>query len=201
MEPMVQETAFRSEEEFTQKEFRRWLERRPASDVNHYELLRGRIVMSPPASWRHGRIGAVLVRLLETHVEAGRLGRVFDASTGFELPSGETLEPDVAFVSRERWEAGPRPQGDELLRIVPDLVVEILSPSTARRDRTEKREIYAQNGVGEYWLVDPLHREVGVLRREGGGFGAPVSVSAGPIPSLVLSGLAACAEDLFAGLE
>lgn len=194
MESMVQETAFRSEEKFTQEEFRRWLERRSASDVNHYELLRGRIVMSPPTSWRHGRIGAVLVRLLDTHVEAGCLGRVFDASTGFELPSGETLEPDVAFVSRESWEAGPRPQGDELLRILPDLVVEILSPSTARRDRTEKREIYAQNGVGEYWLVDPL-------RREGGGFGAPASLAAGAISSRILPGCGARAEALFAGLE
>ena len=46
--PMVVDTVFRSEERFTQQEFFEWLQRRPASDVNHYELIRGRIVMSPP---------------------------------------------------------------------------------------------------------------------------------------------------------
>lgn len=55
--PMVVDTVFRSEERFTQQEFSAWLQRRPASDVDHYELIRGRIVMSPPAGWPHGSLG------------------------------------------------------------------------------------------------------------------------------------------------
>ena len=130
-----------------------------------------------------------------------RLGRVFDASAGFELPSGDTLEPDVSFVSRERWEAGPRPKGNEFARIVPSLVVEILSPSTARRDRTEKLEIYAENGVLEYWIVDPRRREITVYRNPGDVFDAPTLVTTGRIPSALLPSLDAGAADVFADLD
>jgi Uma2 family endonuclease len=126
---------------------------------------------------------------------------VFDSSTGLELPSGDTLEPDVAFVTRERWEAGPRTKGDAFLRVVPSLVVEVLSPSTARRDRTEKLEIYAQNGVDEYWIVDPRRRELNVYSRIGMAFGPPVTLTTGRIHSEVLPELDARVEDVFADLD
>jgi Uma2 family endonuclease len=138
---------------------------------------------------------------LRSHVDPRGLGRIFDASTGFELPSGDTLEPDVSFVSRERWEAGPRPKGNQFARIVPSLVVEILSPSTARRDRTEKLEIYAENGVEEYWVIDPRRREITVYRRPGDVFDAPTLVTNGPIPSALLPDLDARAEDIFADMD
>jgi hypothetical protein len=51
---MTPETAFRSDERFTQSDFRRWLEERPSTDINHYELIDGRIVMTPLAGWPHG---------------------------------------------------------------------------------------------------------------------------------------------------
>jgi Uma2 family endonuclease len=199
MAAMAIDTSFVSDETFSQAEFRRWLEHRPPSDIQHYELIRGRIVMSPPAGGRHGGVGSRLNQLLRNH--AASRGRVFDASTGYELPSGDTLEPDVSFISRERWNAGPRPKGDEFLRIVPSLVIEILSPSTARRDRSEKGEIYAENGVDEYWLVDTRRRELTVLRRAAAGFEAPVTLAMGRIPSSVLPDLDAAVEDIFADLE
>lgn len=58
------QTAFRSEERFTQAEFRAWLEVRPGSDANRYELLDGRIVMTPPTAWPHSSLGSNLVHLL-----------------------------------------------------------------------------------------------------------------------------------------
>ena len=67
---MPMETAFRSEETFTQEEFRAWLDRLPASDIHHYELIRGRIVMSPPAGWPHGGIGSKRNHLVRSHVDA-----------------------------------------------------------------------------------------------------------------------------------
>ena len=101
-------------------------------------------------------------------VRAKRLGIVFDSSQGFELPSGDTVEPDHSFVSRERWEAAPRPEPGKFPRVVPDLIAEVLSPSTALRDRGEKKGIYERNGVREYWLVDTRAREVTVFHlREG----------------------------------
>jgi Uma2 family endonuclease len=195
---MPLETAFRSEETFTQEEFRTWLDRLPASDINHYELIRGRIVMSPPAGWPHGGVGANIVHAFIDHVRPRGTGRVFDSSAGYDLPSGDTLEPDVSFISSSRFAAGPAPVRGQFLRIVPDLVVEILSPSSLSRDRVEKAEIYAQNGVDEYWIVDSKRREITLLFREGAIFGAPKLLRDGAIPSRVLEGFRSTVADVFA---
>jgi Uma2 family endonuclease len=83
---------------------------------------------------------------------------------------------------------------------VPDLVVEILSPSTARRDRTAKRNAYERSGVDEYWLVDPRKRQVTVFVREREVFAPPATTSSGAIASRVLPDLAVTAEELFGDL-
>lgn len=98
-----------------------------------------------------------LLRLL---VHPGH-GRVFVAPIGVEFPDTEEgVQPDIVFVStprlhivREDWIQGP-----------PDLVIEILSPSTAGRDRTIKRQLYRRQGVPEYLIVDPDAAQVEVWR-------------------------------------
>jgi len=192
------ETAFRSDERFTQDEFRRWLDERPSSDINHYELIGGRIVMTPPAGWPHGRIGARLVRYIDEAASDATLGIVLDSSAGFDLPSGDTVEPDVSFVSNERLAAGPPPERGTFLRIVPTLVVEILSGSTARRDRTEKKDVYTQNGVAEYWIVDPDARSVTVHVLRDGAYDAGRAFISGRIESPALPAFGVIVEDLFA---
>jgi Uma2 family endonuclease len=146
---MATQTAFVSTETFTQKEFKRWLDERPSSDTNHYELLRGRIVMSPPAGWPHGSIEARILTRINSFVETHALGVSLGSSAGYDLPSGDTVEPDISFISAARLAAGPPPQFGKFLRIVPNLVVEILSAATVQRDQTEKKAIYAENGVEE----------------------------------------------------
>jgi Uma2 family endonuclease len=192
------ETAFRSDERFTQDEFRRWLDERPSSDINHYELIGGRIVMTPPAGWPHGRIGARLVRYIDEAASDATLGIVLDSSAGFDLPSGDTVEPDVSFVSNERLAAGPPPERGKFLRIVPTLVVEILSRSTARRDRTEKKDVYAQNGVAEYWIVDPDARSVTVHVLGDGAYDAGRAFTSGRVESVTLPAVGVIVEDLLA---
>jgi Uma2 family endonuclease len=195
---MVVDTAFRSEERFTQQEFFEWLQRRPASDVNHYELVHGRIVMSPPAGWPHGSLAVRISSRLFATAEACGLGVVQDSSAGYDLPSGDTLEPDVSFISKARFAAGPAPVRGRFLGIVPDLAVEILSKSTARRDRGEKKAIYEECGVGEYWIVDPERCCVTVYRLDGGRYGAGERLRAGPIASQALPQLELTVEELFA---
>ncbi len=168
---MATQTAFVSTETFTQKEFKRWLDEQPASDLNHYELLRGRIVMSPPAGWPHGSVGANILAPIVYFVRTHGLGQVLDSSAGYDLPSGDTVEPDISFISAARLAAGPAPQPDKFLRIVPKLVVEILSPTTAQKDQSEKKAIYAENGVEEYWIVDSKRREITLYARSGKRFG------------------------------
>jgi Uma2 family endonuclease len=148
----MQELIFESTTCLSQEEFAAWVERR--RDDNHYELLNGRVVMTPPAGWPHGAVGSRIQQLLANHVFGKGLGHVFDSSQGFELPSGDTVEPDHTYVSTQRWKAAPAPREGRFLRVVPDLLVEVLSGGTASRDRGEKKAIYERNGVREYWLVD-----------------------------------------------
>lgn len=195
------ETAFRSDQSFTQREFRAWLDRRPSSDINHYELLDGRIIMTPPAGFPHSAVAVKIVVALTRHAQAVGGGLVQESSAGFEFPSGDTLEPDVTFISAARFAAGPRPKLGGFLRIVPDLVVEVLSPSTARRDRIDKKKAYAQCGVDEYWLVDPRRREVTIFAREGDLFGVAQVFRCGPIVSRIAPQLELTVEELFVDLD
>jgi Uma2 family endonuclease len=192
------EIAFRSETSVTAEDFERWVQERPMSDANRYELFDGRIVMTPPATLRHARIEAEIARLLANHVADARLGIVLGSSAGYVLPSGEILEPDCSYVSNARLASGPEPDPNRFVTIVPDLVVEILSPATARRDRTEKKDIYERSGVGEYWLVDLTANEVVVYHRGESGFTAPRAFTIGRIASEVLPDLAVDVERLFA---
>lgn len=195
---MAAQTAFRSDERFTQRQFRRWVEDRPRSDINHYELIDGRIVMTPPAGWTHAHIEIRLAHVLEEHVAKHGLGRAFGSSAGYDLPSGDTVEPDASFVSADRFAANPPRDPNEFLRIVPNLVVEILSPGTAKRDRTEKKEIYERNGVEEYWVVDPPQKTVTVFGLEGGRYSEGRVYRNATVRSRVLSKLRVSVERLFA---
>ena len=193
---MAGDTAFKSEERFDQRKFRRWIDERSPSDLNHYELIEGRIAMTPPARWPHGRVAMLIGSRLEQHVRKHELGVVLDSSTGYELPSGDTVEPDVSFISTQRFAKGPRPTAGQFIRIVPDLVVEILSPATARRDRTEKKKLYEANGVDEYWIVDPARRSVAVFHLGKQGY-AGRSIAEGKLRSRVLSRLDLQVEEIF----
>lgn len=168
--PQPPELAFESTRTLTPSEFHAWSQRRPAWDLNHYELLDGKVLMTPPAGYPHGLIEARLTAIFAAFVAEHGLGYFLGSSQGFELPTADTIEPDGSFVSTRRWEAMPAPRPGEFLRVVPDLILEILSPSTAAIDRVRKRRLYERTGVREYWLVDPRIREITVLVRRGDAF-------------------------------
>ena len=127
--------------------------------------------MSPPAGWPHGSVESNIHIPLGSFVRTHQLGIVLGSSAGYDLPSGDTVEPDISFIAHDRLVAGPAPQPGKFVRIVPNLVVEILSPATAQKDRTEKKTIYEENGVEEYWLVDTKRREITVHTSAGKRFG------------------------------
>jgi Uma2 family endonuclease len=198
---MPMETAFRSEERFTQAEFLEWLDRRPPGDIHHYELLDGYVVMTPPAGMRHGSVEAKIVAALENHVHKTGAGRVYGSSAGYKLPNGDILEPDASFISLNSLARGSKPHADGFSRTVPDLVVEILSPSTARRDRTEKKRSYARNGVAEYWIVSPKDRRITVFRLDGEEYGPPLEIVSGLVQSSALPGFEVSLETVFADCD
>jgi len=187
----MQGLVFESTESVTQEQFAEFIaERERAGDTGHYELLNGRVVMNPPAGYPHGQIGNRLQRVLGNYVAEHNLGEVFDSSQGFDLPSGDTVEPDHAFVSKERWSQAPPPELGKFLRVVPDLIVEVLSTRTASQDRGEKKAVYEKNSVLEYWLVDPRARIVTVFQSKDGRFDSGRKFSESErCASQVLSGL------------
>jgi len=114
------------------------------------EFIDGKIVLHSPARNRHLDITGNIFQLLRTYVGIGRLGQVKAEKCLCVFPRND-YEPDVVFFGRLKGE-GITP--DTLKFPPPDLIVEVLSPSTEARDRGVKFEDFATNGVSEYWIVD-----------------------------------------------
>jgi Uma2 family endonuclease len=157
------------------------------------ELIGGEIRMTPSPQWEHQHALGVLFRRLGAWSDEGSQGQVFVAPLDVYLPSGDVVEPDVLFVAR-----GSNAVLDRWVRGVPDLLVEVLSPSNAEFDRDVKRELYARNGVPEYWIVDPQARTIEVLRLEGAAYRLHVCcVGADVLTSPGLAGFRLCVRDVF----
>lgn len=133
------------------------------------------------------------MRRFDDVVLPGRLGRVYYAPVDVLLPGGDVVVPDILFIRRDRLHI----VGPKAIEGPPDLVVEILSPSTRNRDLGTKMEIYARFGVGEYWLLDPLARGITVFVLRGDRY-EPLPQEGGIARSVVLPGLAIDIAALFA---
>lgn len=135
-------------------------------DGNRYEAVAGELYVTPPPSYEHQRISARLHIELHRLLEEPGHGVVVYAPVGVEFPDTEEgVQPDLVFVSRARSHIIRR----GWIRGAPDLVIEILSPTTAGRDRSVKLDLYRRQGVAEYWVVDPDARAVEVWRFPVGG--------------------------------
>ena len=131
------------------------------SDDERYELLNGELVMSPSPREIHQYISGNLYFKLRAFVIDRSLGRVYYAPFDVVLSDTDVVQPDLLFVSHDRIGIVT----PDNVQGAPDLVVEILSPATAERDRTIKLDLYAQHGVKEYWIVDPDAKTIMVLLR------------------------------------
>jgi Uma2 family endonuclease len=133
-------------------------------DGKRYEILEGELVVTPAPNLGHQGASIALATILYLHVEQHGLGTVLAAPCDVLLSEISVVEPDLLFVSRARRQILER----AFVRGAPDLVVEILSPSTARRDREAKAKLYAQYGVPNYWLIDPDARQAVAYVLQGG---------------------------------
>ena len=130
-----------------------------APEDKRYELLDGELIMTPSPGERHQSVSILLGSKLFQFVAENRLGKVYSAPFDVVLSDLDVVQPDLIFVSNERGHiiTPANIQG------APDLVVEILSPSTAERDKTFKRALYARHGVNEYWIVEAGEKSITVL--------------------------------------
>ena len=115
------------------------------------ELISGSIVMAPLSFRSHQRVVQRIYQLIQNHLDHSTMGEAYLAPFDVHLGENDVLCPDLSFFSHERCHL----LSDRGAEGAPDLVIEVLSPSTARRDRKDKREIYTRHGVRELWLVHP----------------------------------------------
>jgi Uma2 family endonuclease len=144
-------------------------------DGNRYEIIDGEAYVTPPPLTGHQRALRNLGRILDRHVTENDLGEVLYAPVGVVLEKPTGVQPDLIFVAKERLSTIQ----EKAVFGAPDLIVEVLSPSTAARDRGLKKDLYARTGVRCYWLLDPrrqtlqaFHLEHGVFRLEADSAGA-----------------------------
>ena len=120
------------------------------------EFINGEIVMHSPVKWEHLGIGGNLFMLMKAFCMKNNLGQVHSEKIMIHL-NRNSYEPDIVFFTKEKAEKFTQKQ---MLFPAPDLVVEVLSPTTENNDRGIKFIDYALHGVQEYWLIDPTHQSV-----------------------------------------
>ncbi len=128
-------------------------------DGNRYEIIDGVLYMAPSPFGPHQRLAVHISHYFLIHVEEKGLGIVYTAPLDVELEPGSVFQPDVVLLMHSNKKASV----PSCMKGPPDLVVEILSPRTARNDRGQKYQTYARAGVTEYWIVDPVAHTIEIF--------------------------------------
>ncbi len=166
-------------QEFRQLEF-------DENDPFLYELIKGELVKKSAPSPEHQEISGLLYNKIFTHVSEKKLGKVLYAPIDVFLDEFSVPQPDLVFVRQERLHIIDKKEG---ILGVPDLVVEIMSPNSVKRDRFDKKELYEQFAVPEYWIVDPQNATIEVYRLQNQRYAlASFAAQTGAIHSEALSG-------------
>ena len=130
-----------------------------------YEIIGGKKFMAPAANPTHGRVIGRLYKFIDDYLDENGKGYIFADNTDVHFPDGTLFKPDLSVVLEENsaiidWFRG--------IYGVPDMVVEVLSKSTKKKDLTIKKDIYEAQGVKEYWIIDPYMKSISVyLLRDG----------------------------------
>jgi Uma2 family endonuclease len=140
-------------------------------DGLRHELIDGEHYVTASPNTKHQRISINFTVLIGSWLEHHPIGELFHAPFDVVFSQFDVVEPDLLYLSNARAADALTPLH---VRGVPELVIEIGSPGTRKRDETIKRRLYERAGVSEYWIVDPEIDAVRVYRREGDGFGRVV---------------------------
>jgi Uma2 family endonuclease len=169
------------------------LEKLPAE--SRYEIINGELIdMSPAPNSDHQRISRKMEFAMLKYLEQNSVGELLHAPIDVILNKGNVVQPDILFIKNANLGIITR----KCVEGVPDLVVEIISPSSYYRDTVEKKDLYEQFGVKEYWLIDPANRviEVFTLRENKYGLHAFVAEE-GKATSALLEGFEVNSSDIF----
>jgi Uma2 family endonuclease len=120
------------------------------------QLIENNIVMSPAPLTRHQSISIELSSELFYYVRSNKIGKVFSAPFDVHLDNNNIFQPDICFIGNEKL---PLLKKDGFYG-APDLIIEILSPGTAKYDLVDKKDVYEHSGVSELWFIDPADNSV-----------------------------------------
>ena len=125
-------------------------------DDERYELIEGDLIMTPSPMTKHQRISGKIGFELIKYVTENNLGEVFYAPYDVLFDDENVVQPDILFVSKDRLDI----IGEKNIQGAPDIIVEIISESSAYRDMVQKKKLYARFGVKEYWIVIPEEESI-----------------------------------------
>jgi len=155
---MAQQVAQPQREAEIKFTYRDWLQL--PEDGQRYEIIEGELFVTPAPAFKHGWVASGLFSMLSDFAVRQKVGRFFFAPIGVKFSTYSVAQPDIFFISRERMEVAKEQIEEQAIRTVPDLIVEITSPRTAKLDRTRKKALYARFGVKEYWIADPRRETI-----------------------------------------
>ena len=127
----------------------------------------GDIIIMPPMGWESSGQSSDIGYHLQVWARKSKEGRVFESNALFVLPDGSKRSPDVAWVHNSKLRQVPRNEQKKFPKVVPDFVIEVLSPSDRYKDAQLKMLEYRKNGVGLGWLINPMKREVTIYGENG----------------------------------
>ncbi len=165
-------------------------------DGKRYEIIEGKLKMTPAPYVNHQRIARNLEFSMLDFVEEHRLGEVLDAPVDVVFDDETVLQPDILFVSNERKSIIK----EKAIFGAPNIVIEIVFPSSSYDDTVRKKRIYAQNDVLEYWLVDLLDKSIEIFENIDGHFRSiDYACLKGTVSSKVLDGFSVEIEKILGG--
>ena len=168
-------------------------------DGNRYEIIGGELIVSPSPNLRHQDVLGDLHGLIWNFLRVHRppLGKVLVAPFDVRLSPHDIVEPDLLFISQDRLDildSGSYAMGR------PDLVVEVISPSSRKTDPGAKLCLYARSGIPEYWLVDPATRQFQLFVLRAGRYEEAAADENDRLHSEVITGFTLDPAALFAGI-
>ncbi len=163
------------------------------SEEQKVEFINGEVIVQTPAKWRHTTAIHNLLILLGTFVSKHRLGHVGQEKVLVTLTRND-YEPDIVYFGPEKAQSLTP---DQMKFPAPDLVVEVLSPSTKENDRGIKFLDYAAHGIAEYWIVDPKAETIEQYVLENKIYQLRLKTDTGTIRSVVLTGFAVPVRAVF----
>jgi Uma2 family endonuclease len=185
---MVAEVKQLSVKEFRQLEF-------DESDSAFYELINGSIMKKSAPTPQHQSISMNLSLQLGSFIKSKKSGKLFASPIDLFLDDHNAVQPDLVFVANENQ----RIVTNDGIVGIPDLIVEIISPSSVMRDRVDKKNLYEKLNVKEYWIIDPAYQDIEIYTILNGRYEllSGVTLFEGSLKSNVLEGISVDLKVLF----